>query len=224
MGRGKIELAVGKAYGGDQSWWGKGSQGERYGCGVVAGANVLWHLGHGEGRASLLPAPGKGKQAYMLLADSLWREVMPWTGWTPQHWTGRKTDPRSPAVKGGLGVPGVGRLEKGMLAYGRKRGVPLRVERMDNRSSLEEAKAFLDRHLDLGRLPCLLTWAGAPRFSWHWVCITDMGKAPEGALEISTWGRRESIPDFRRQWEGKGPLDKRFLAVFYTSLMQSTES
>jgi len=202
-------------YGGNQQWWGTGTVGEHYGCGVIAATNYILYLAKHKYIRINNEAPNLETltiKKYIKLANILWTYIRPSTGIIKKDTKPNKFLKN----KKGHGVT-VNILIKGMKKYMKAQGFYCNFSVMKSRKvpDLDKAFTFIEESLLRGLPVMALSVKNKGKvYEWHWVTITGFKK--EGAVFISTWGSKEVIKDLTNYWGGKSLLDRQYLVSMRT--------
>lgn len=211
-----IENGLIKCYGGNQKWWGVDSQGEHYGCGVIAATNYLFYLSQSiYSRFSLNENIINLSQVdYQILADTMWKYIKP-----SISLLGKQGNPRDLVKsKMGHGVL-VSSLVKGLKAYGKDSGYEFEFDvlKSSSKTSLNKVLYFIEKSLNAG-LPimALSVKNQSKKYEFHWVTITGMikdDKKQSIKIIVSTWGEKAIIKDWKVYWGGSGLLYRQYLVT-----------
>jgi len=200
------------SYGGHQLWWGQGSVGQHYGCGVIAGVDSLIYrgvLGHGP----------LNKAEYGRFIDDLWQYIHPNTGFR-WHQPG---DPYDGKI--GIGVYTAHKLNAGLRNYLKTKGLDIRPYyrnngfiRLSKTRAYKEDLEFIRHHLNNGTPVHLLSWFDSKEcYPFHWVTVTGIGDGNKPQVTIATWGQKIIIKDFQAFWTRRGLKDYKVMYAFEIS-------
>ena len=195
-------------YGGKQLWWGKGSIGNHFGCGVIAAYDSLMYQ---------LGQRTMEKWGYMSGVNELWKSMRPNTGL-------RRLDPyQIREGQRGFGVPWPWAMKRGVARFMRHKPYKITYDVLDNGGWLpwtqgreKDAVGFIKECLNNDLPVHLLSWKHTARgLDFHWITITAMTASEEGInLTYATWGRKYELMDFEAFWQRKRLLDRKWLFTF----------
>lgn len=153
-------------YGGKQHWFSEEFYRER-GCGTVVAANICWYMSeYLPGCKNLYTKKDISKESFIEHMN----EILPF-------------------IKPGIfGVPTIYTLGRGMIRYGRSKGVKLKAHYKSWRMESDE---FIKSGLKLDSPVAMLQYYKKEGFNWHWQTITKYykNKSGEEYIRTSNWGK-----------------------------------
>lgn len=202
-------LNIEGAYCGHQFWWGDGSVGNYFGCGVTAALDgMLYRLGYGK---TLMD-----QKTYLKMAEEMWQIMRPNTGL-------KFRKPMEVLTGSGIGVYLPWQFRKGIARYALAKGYSIHFRQQNNTmipwkkaANLEKAIDFIEESLQKEEPVHLLSYRNQSHgYSFHWVTITGIEKVAKGhRITVATWGRRYDIDCFEDLWQSHGLLQNRYLVTY----------
>lgn len=199
------------SYGGQQLWWGKGSIGHHFGCGVIAGLDGLIHRG-------VIDSKDLSKTEYLAYAEVLWQYIRPNTSFSFKQ-------PRETYNKmEGIGVYSARKLMRGLKKYLNHENYRVEFQVLNNRLSFwkpvkycAKAKAFIEQSIEDNKPVHLLSWReNQEGYNFHWVTITGIETLSPtlSQLTIATWGQEKKIHHFEAFWQADGLFDYKVMVTY----------
>ncbi len=203
--------SIENSYGGHQLWWGKGSVGHHFGCGVIAGLDGLIYRG-------VIGSETMSKVEYLTYAEDLWQCIRPNTGL-------RYKQPRDTCNRiKGIGVYSVHKLLKGINKYLKKHHQRAEFRRLSNRKSFwlrdrsnGDARSFIETALSHNSPVHLLSWKeNQEGYNFHWITVTGIEPLTSAStrVTIATWGQQKTINNFESFWHAKGLFDYKVMVTY----------
>ena len=199
------------SYGGQQLWWGKGSVGHHFGCGVIAALDGLIYR-------DLVTLPTLSKSAYLTYANELWQYIRPNTSFRFKQPGQAFTGPE------GFGVYSARKLMKGLDQFLEKKHYTADYRKLSNRKSFwlqdkacSEAREYIKEAI-ANRCPVhLLSWKeNQEGYNFHWITVTGIRSITPSLSQvtIATWGQEKIIENFESFWRADGLFDYKVMVTY----------
>lgn len=174
-------------YGGHQDWLSTQNLSTKFwadrSCGVVAAANVAYHMSYSRNLSELYKYPSKSIKDFSNHINDIYKFI-------------------NPAY---YGVPTLGEMSRGFRKFAYSRGVIVKPSKIDLIWSLSNVVSYIKRGLSENNPVMMLTWnTRIKHLKNHWVTITGyiQTKSNKHYIVTSNWGSMEvfSLDDWFKDY------------------------